>query len=45
MSTKNIEIQQRKIAKALKTLVHPSNPLAVVMTMRYRELENLKKVK
>jgi hypothetical protein len=42
MSNRQIEINQRKIAKALKTLVHPSNPLAVEMNKRYRELEQLK---
>lgn len=42
MSLKQIELAQRKITKALKTLVHPDNPLAHEMNKRYRELENLK---
>jgi hypothetical protein len=42
MTLKSIETKQRKIARTLQTLVHPDNPLAHQMTVRYRELEELK---
>ena len=42
MTQKQIEFKQRKISKALKSIVHPDNPLAWEMNKRYRELETLK---
>lgn len=42
MTVNQIDAKQRKIAKALKTLVHPSNPLSIDMTLLYRELEQEK---
>ena len=42
MTIKSIEIKQKKMAKALQTLVHPDNPLAQSITARYRELEESK---
>lgn len=42
MTPKQIEFRQKKIAKALKGIVHPDNPLAWEMNKRYRELEKLK---
>jgi len=43
MTPNQIEFRQKKIAKALRSIVHPDNPLAIIMTKRYRELETLKK--
>jgi len=42
MTLNQIEFRQKKIAKALKSTVHPDNPLAIEMNKRYRELETLK---
>jgi len=42
MTNYEIEQEQKQIAQALQTRVHPDNVLAHAMTARYRELETLK---
>lgn len=44
MTLAQIEIMQKKISKTLREKIHPDNLLAVEVTKRYRELEELKKL-